>query len=103
MSDEFKNACTLFREIDDYSEYIEKDGCTFKGHFTCPPGINNTILENFSRDQCNTTDVVSSSLFVELVLRLWFSLLFTAVVVFLYHMCIKYRKEKKENQPLSVG
>jgi hypothetical protein len=78
MSDEFKNACTLFREIDDYSEYIEKDGCTFKGHFTCP-GINNTIMETFARDQCNTPDV-SLPLFDELVLRFCFLFLLLAII-----------------------
>ena len=55
--DGFKNACMLFKEIVDYSEYIEKYGCTFKGYFTCCPGNNNTMLETFARDQCNTTDV----------------------------------------------
>lgn len=49
-------ACIIFQETVDYGSYLESHGCDF-GLFTCCAGMNNTMLETFARDMCNTSDV----------------------------------------------
>lgn len=56
-TDEYDNACRLFVETVDYSEYIHKHGCAFDGHFTCCHGVNHTMLDTYANEQCNMTDV----------------------------------------------